>query len=91
MKTYIKNGRKYVQARDGMEYSYYTVLVVAIATLIVSFLLMVVGIILILGEPDVILFGTFLKIMILKTVIGTALCYVAYLILKVFNNIMERF
>lgn len=91
MKTYIKNGRKCVQSRDGMEYSYYTVLVVAIVTLIVSLLLMGVGIILIFSEPDVNAFGTFLKIMILKTVIGIVLCYVAYLTFKAFNNIMKKF
>lgn len=91
MKIYIKNGRKCVKSNDGREYSYYTVLAVAIATLTISILLMGAGIVLIFSEPVGNISGTFLKVMFLKTMIGIALSYVSYLTFRVFKNLMEKF
>ena len=90
-KIYRKDGRKYVKSKNGEEYSYYTVLVTAIAVLLISLLLMAAGIVAIFSEPVAEDYGTFSIVMTVKTIVGLALCYGASRTMKVFDNIMKRF
>lgn len=91
MKTYIKNGRKFVKSRDGHSYNYKVVVVTALTTFVVSALLLVIGAILIISEPTQNDMTMFMITMVVKTIVGFGLCYAGYKVSNMFVNIMKKF
>lgn len=91
MKTYIKNGRKFVKSRDGHSHNYKVVVVTALTTFVVSALLLGIGAILIISEPTQSDMTMFLITMVVKTIVGIGLCYVGYKVFNMFVNIMKKF
>lgn len=86
MKTFIRDGRKFVQSQEGGYYRYGVVIATLIATAVATLALLVIGLFLFLGEVEEIL-----QMDLVVKGVGIVAIYAGCLTGKIFFNIIQKF